>query len=270
MEKSRKPDRVVVGADTRRRFSHPAPHLFAVRQPRSHPLHRNHARNRRGDQVRRQHAAADLHLVLERRRRAAWRNLRQRAHGRPQARRHVGRAHQHMGIVCLQRRGRFVLRQGHPIADLPVQERRTARRPAAIGLRHQRIPENLHDRPRRRAKAGANFNQKTVALLGLSFKQRTNDMRDSSSLKVVEALLGRGVGAIRAYDPLAMHEARALLQPGNQSPVWKDQLSRKRRRKRSAAAICSSFRPTGRNFAGCRAPLSRRSSRPTWSSTVAA
>ena len=53
-----------------------------------------------------------------------------------------------------------------------------------------------------------NFNQKTVALLGLSFKKRTNDMRDSAALKVVESLLSRGVRAIHAYDPLAMDEAR--------------------------------------------------------------
>lgn len=52
------------------------------------------------------------------------------------------------------------------------------------------------------------FNQKTVALLGLAFKKRTNDMRDSAALKVVEALLSRGVRAIRAYDPLAMEEAQ--------------------------------------------------------------
>ena len=61
----------------------------------------------------------------------------------------------------------------------------------------------------------ASFNQKTVALLGLSFKQRTNDMRDSSALKVVEALLGRGVGSIRAYDPLAMHEAKRYFNVDN-------------------------------------------------------
>ena len=53
-----------------------------------------------------------------------------------------------------------------------------------------------------------NFNQKTVALLGLSFKKRTNDMRDSAALRVAESLLSRGVGTIRAYDPLAMGEAR--------------------------------------------------------------
>ncbi|MBN8637287.1 MAG: UDP-glucose/GDP-mannose dehydrogenase family protein, partial [Anaerolineae bacterium] len=63
--------------------------------------------------------------------------------------------------------------------------------------------------------AGAKFNHKTVALLGLSFKQRTNDMRDSSSLKVVEALLARGVQEIRAYDPLALAEARKFFNPEN-------------------------------------------------------
>ncbi len=56
--------------------------------------------------------------------------------------------------------------------------------------------------------AGFNFNQKKVALLGLSFKKRTNDMRDSAALRVVESLLSRGVGSIQAYDPLAMDMAR--------------------------------------------------------------
>jgi len=62
--------------------------------------------------------------------------------------------------------------------------------------------------------AGFHFNNKTVALLGLAFKKRTNDMRDSSALKVVEALLGRGVRTIRAYDPLAMEEARRYFDVG--------------------------------------------------------
>ncbi len=65
------------------------------------------------------------------------------------------------------------------------------------------------------SEAGINFNQKTVALMGLSFKQRTNDMRDSSALKVVETLLGRGASAIRAYDPLAMREAPRYFNPDN-------------------------------------------------------
>lgn len=56
--------------------------------------------------------------------------------------------------------------------------------------------------------AGFNFNQKTVALLGLAFKKRTNDMRDSAALKAVEALLSKGVQEIRAYDPLATSTAQ--------------------------------------------------------------
>ncbi len=53
-----------------------------------------------------------------------------------------------------------------------------------------------------------NFNHKTVAILGLAFKKRTNDMRDSAALKAVEALLSKGVKEIRAYDPLAMQAAQ--------------------------------------------------------------
>ncbi|MBK8021637.1 MAG: UDP-glucose/GDP-mannose dehydrogenase family protein [Chloroflexi bacterium] len=60
---------------------------------------------------------------------------------------------------------------------------------------------------------GTSFNHKTVALLGLSFKKQTNDMRDSSSLQVVDALLSKGVRAIRAYDPLATEEARRYFDP---------------------------------------------------------
>jgi len=56
--------------------------------------------------------------------------------------------------------------------------------------------------------ADFNFNNKRVALLGLAFKKRTNDMRDSAALKAVEALLGRGVAEIRAYDPLATSTAQ--------------------------------------------------------------
>ncbi len=61
--------------------------------------------------------------------------------------------------------------------------------------------------------ANINFNHKSVALLGLAFKKQTNDMRDASSLKVVEALLARGVREIRAYDPLAIQEAKRFFNP---------------------------------------------------------
>ena len=61
--------------------------------------------------------------------------------------------------------------------------------------------------------AGFKFNNKTVAVLGLAFKKRTNDMRDASSIKVIESLLGKGVAAINAYDPLANETARSVFDP---------------------------------------------------------
>ena len=61
--------------------------------------------------------------------------------------------------------------------------------------------------------AGFKFNNKTVAVLGLAFKKHTNDMRDASSIKVIESLLGKGVAAIHAYDPLANDTARAVFDP---------------------------------------------------------
>ncbi|OEU76836.1 MAG: GDP-mannose dehydrogenase, partial [Desulfobacterales bacterium C00003060] len=63
------------------------------------------------------------------------------------------------------------------------------------------------------AEDGFQFNNKTIAVLGLAFKKRTNDMRDASSIKVIESLLGKGVAKIRAYDPLAIENARAVFDP---------------------------------------------------------
>ena len=57
------------------------------------------------------------------------------------------------------------------------------------------------------------FNNKTVAVLGLAFKKHTNDMRDASSIKVVEAILGKGVSQINAYDPLANESAQQEFDP---------------------------------------------------------
>lgn len=49
----------------------------------------------------------------------------------------------------------------------------------------------------------------TVALWGLSFKPETDDLREAPSLAVVEALLSEGA-RVRAFDPVAMDEARKL------------------------------------------------------------
>jgi UDPglucose 6-dehydrogenase len=50
----------------------------------------------------------------------------------------------------------------------------------------------------------------TVGVWGLAFKQDTDDMRESPSVDIIRALLDSGV-RVRAYDPVAMPAARALM-----------------------------------------------------------
>jgi UDPglucose 6-dehydrogenase len=64
------------------------------------------------------------------------------------------------------------------------------------------------------AKALKYFNQdlkgKTFAIWGLSFKPQTDDMREAPSLVIIQKLLDAGA-KVKAYDPVAMHEAEKVL-----------------------------------------------------------
>jgi UDPglucose 6-dehydrogenase len=51
---------------------------------------------------------------------------------------------------------------------------------------------------------------KKAALLGLTFKPNTDDMRDSPAIAVAQTLMDAGV-AVAAYDPEGMEQARPLL-----------------------------------------------------------
>ena len=57
---------------------------------------------------------------------------------------------------------------------------------------------------------GGSVHGKTVAILGLTFKPNTDDMRDSPALTIIQALQDSGA-KIRAYDPEGMEQAAALL-----------------------------------------------------------
>ena len=59
---------------------------------------------------------------------------------------------------------------------------------------------------------GGSFNGKTIAVLGVTFKPNTDDMRDAPSLTIVPALVGGGAH-VRVTDPQGRHEGEALL-PG--------------------------------------------------------
>ena len=58
---------------------------------------------------------------------------------------------------------------------------------------------------------GGDVRGKTVALLGLTFKPNTDDMRDSPSISIIQALQDEGA-TIRAYDPEGTEQARTVLE----------------------------------------------------------
>ena len=53
---------------------------------------------------------------------------------------------------------------------------------------------------------------KTIGVLGLAFKPNTDDIRESSSIVIIQGLLDMGA-KVKAFDPAAMEEAKAVL-PG--------------------------------------------------------
>ncbi|MEM7489683.1 MAG: UDP-glucose/GDP-mannose dehydrogenase family protein [Pseudomonadota bacterium] len=61
---------------------------------------------------------------------------------------------------------------------------------------------------------GGTFNGRTVAVLGVTFKPNTDDMREAPSLTIVPAMVGSGA-KVRVVDPEGRHEGEALL-PGVQ------------------------------------------------------
>jgi len=61
---------------------------------------------------------------------------------------------------------------------------------------------------------------KNFAIWGLSFKPKTDDMREAPSLVIIEKLLNASAN-IKAFDPVAMHEAKKTL--GEQITYCKDQ-----------------------------------------------
>ena len=60
--------------------------------------------------------------------------------------------------------------------------------------------------------AGFSWDGKTVAVLGVAFKQNTNDVRNSPAIDIVRHLINSNVSQIKVYDPAALPMC-ALCQP---------------------------------------------------------
>ena len=59
-------------------------------------------------------------------------------------------------------------------------------------------------------KLAGGLKDKLVAVLGLSFKPETDDMREAPSVDIIRGLIERGA-TVRAYDPASMEDARKIL-----------------------------------------------------------
>ena len=67
--------------------------------------------------------------------------------------------------------------------------------------------------------AGGDLSGKTIAVLGLTFKPNTDDMREGASLSILPALIVAGA-EIRAYDPQGMKEAAHYFEKQKEHIVW--------------------------------------------------
>jgi UDPglucose 6-dehydrogenase len=61
------------------------------------------------------------------------------------------------------------------------------------------------------AACGGSVRDKTIAILGLTFKPNTDDMREAPAVSIIAALQDAGA-VVHAYDPEGVEQARAVLQ----------------------------------------------------------
>ncbi|GAB3058517.1 UDP-glucose dehydrogenase family protein [Virgibacillus ainsalahensis] len=83
--------------------------------------------------------------------------------------------------------------------DMPVLENVVDSNDRQRGIIVDKLLERFRD-----------LNGKTIAVLGLSFKPNTDDMREAPSILVTKKLLEEGA-TVRAYDPAAMENAKKIL-----------------------------------------------------------
>jgi UDPglucose 6-dehydrogenase len=60
------------------------------------------------------------------------------------------------------------------------------------------------------AACGGSVRGRTMAVLGLTFKPNTDDMRDAPSIAIITALQDAGA-KVRAYDPEGIEQAKSVL-----------------------------------------------------------
>ena len=69
---------------------------------------------------------------------------------------------------------------------------------------------------------GSNLKGKTFAVWGLAFKPQTDDMREAPSVVIINELIALGAN-IKAYDPVAMEEAKKIFGNNNSVTLCADE-----------------------------------------------
>jgi UDPglucose 6-dehydrogenase len=108
------------------------------------------------------------------------------------------------GGSCFPKDTRAVLRLARDEGvDLRIVE-------AVIAVNESRVPRMLE---KVRAALGGAVRGRTVALLGLTFKPNTDDLRESPAMAVLEGLAGAGA-RVRAYDPAGLRSLAGATPAG--------------------------------------------------------
>ena len=68
---------------------------------------------------------------------------------------------------------------------------------------------------------GGSFKRKTISILGLAFKPNTDDVRDSASIIMINAIKNDG-GLINAYDPVANESMRKIFEDISYFNSWEE------------------------------------------------
>jgi UDPglucose 6-dehydrogenase len=103
------------------------------------------------------------------------------------------------GGSCFPKDIRAMIAMGEPNLDLALLR--------AVEQVNERQKTVLVEKVKRHF--GSDLSNRTLAIWGLSFKPRTDDMRDAPSITVIEFLLRAGA-RIQAYDPEALVEAKKI------------------------------------------------------------
>ena len=68
---------------------------------------------------------------------------------------------------------------------------------------------------------GGDFSGKTIGVLGLAFKPSTDDVRESSSIEMIQSILDGG-GKVKAYDPIANKSMQNIFPDLNYLHSWEE------------------------------------------------